>query len=369
VDELLAIGEFSARSCLSAKMLRRYAAAGLLVPAAIDAWSGYRYYTPGQLGQARLIRLLRQAQIPLSEIAVFLADPGPAQLRRWGQALDQEVRARRAALAAAARELGMPAAAAGTPAPSDSGYPVSALTAGSAIDRGPVRETNQDALLSSPPLFAVADGMGAPPGGEIASQLALEALQAHLPSPPDGDGLADAIRAANAAIWQRADADPAMERMGATLTAVVVHISPERTEIAVANAGDSRAYLLQDGQLTQLTRDDSLVQDLLDAGKLTSQQAAGHPQRSLLTRALGLAPTVEPGLSRVKVADHARLLLCTDGLTAHASDGQIAALLCAEPVPGQAAASLVQLANHNGGSDNTAVIVVDISPAPRAIAS
>src|SRR5579875_2548720 len=244
-------------------MLRRYAAAGLLVPAAIDAWSGYRYYTPGQLGQARVIRLLRQAQIPLSEIAAFLAGPSPQQLCRWEQALEEEFCGRRAALAAAGRELGMLATATDTSTPFDGDHRMNTLTAGSAIDRGRVRETNQDALLCSAPLFAVADGMGAPPGGEIASRLALDILKAHLTSPPGGDGLAEAVRAANAAIWQ-----------GAAATAVVVHAAGGRTGLAVANVGDSRAYLLRDGYLNQLTHDHSLLQELLDAGNLTSQQVA-----------------------------------------------------------------------------------------------
>ena len=121
MDELLAIGEFSARSGLSAKVLRSYAAAGLLVPAAVDPWSGYRYYAPGQLTEARLILALRQAGVPLSEIAAFLQDPGPDRLRRWGQDLDLEVASRRRALGEARALLGQLATIADSP-PGQNGH-------------------------------------------------------------------------------------------------------------------------------------------------------------------------------------------------------------------------------------------------------
>jgi protein phosphatase len=183
VDELLAIGEFSARSGLSAKVLRSYAAAGLLVPAAVDPWTGYRYYAPGQLPEAGLILLLRQAGVPLSEIAAFLRDPGPGQLQRWERALDLEVASRRRALAEARGQLGLLAAATSNPAAQDGGKPMTMMAPGSATDRGEARATNQDALLVSPPLFAVADGMGAPPGGEIASRLALDTLKVRFAAP------------------------------------------------------------------------------------------------------------------------------------------------------------------------------------------
>jgi serine/threonine protein phosphatase PrpC len=362
VDELLAIGEFSARSGLSAKVLRTYAAAGLLVPAAVDPWTGYRYYAPGQLPEAGLILLLRQAGVPLSEIAAFLRDPRPGQLQRWERALDQEVASRRRALAEAHGKLGLLATAKGHPAARDGGEPMITMTPGSATDRGEARATNQDALLVSPPLFAVADGMGAPPGGEVASRLALDTLKARFAAPYSAEALAEAAREASRAVWERADAEPALEGMGTTLTAVAVLGGAEHAQLAVVSVGDSRAYFFRDGQLSQLTHDHSVVQELIDTGQLAPEQWRTHPERSLLTRALGVAPVVDLGLSRPALAGSARLLLCTDGLTAQADEAEITGVLSAFADPDQAAAELVRLANRNGGADNTAVVVVDIGP-------
>jgi protein phosphatase len=361
VGELLAIGEFSARSGLSAKVLRSYAAAGLLVPAAVDPWSGYRYYAPGQLPEAKLIRLLRQAGIPLSEIATFLRDPGPDQLRRWERALDLEVASRRQALAQAQEQIGVLATATASPAGQDGDKPMITLAPGSATDRGKVRATNQDALLVSPPLFAVADGLGGHAAGEVASRLALDTLAARFAAPYSAEALAEAARAASRAVWQRADTEPALEGMGTTLTAVAVLNGAEQTRLAVVNVGDSRAYLFTGGQLSQLTRDHSVAQALIDAGELAPEQWRGHPKRSLLTRALGMAPVVEPDITLPTVTGSARVLLCTDGLTTQADEAEFAAVLSAVTAPGQAAAELVQLANRNGGNDNTAVVVIDIT--------
>jgi PPM family protein phosphatase len=366
MDELLAIGEFSTQSGLSAKVLRSYAAAGLLVPAAVDPWSGYRYYAPGQLPEARLILLLRQAGVPLSEIAAFLRNPGPDHLQRWEQALDLEVASRRRALAKARGQFAMLATTANSPAGQDGDKPMITLAPGSATDRGKVRATNQDALLVSPPLFAVADGMGDPPGGEVASRLALDTLRARFTTPPSAEALAEAAREASRAVWERADTDPPLEGMGTTLTAVAILDGGEQTRLAVANVGDSRAYLFSEGCLSQLTRDHSVVQALIDAEELTQEQWRTHPKRSLLTRALGMAPVVEPDISLPTVAGSARVLLCTDGLTAQADETQLAAVLSTVTGPDQAAAELVRLANRNGGNDNTAVIIIDITPHQEA---
>jgi len=362
VDELLAIGEFSARSGLSAKVLRNYAAAGLLVPAAVDPWTGYRYYAPGQLPEAGVIFLLRQAGVQLSEIAAFLRDPGPDQLQRWERALDLEVASRRRALAGARGQLGLLVTAEGNPAAQDGGKPMTTMAPGAATDRGQARATNQDALLVSPPLFAVADGMGAPPGGEVASRLALDTLKVRFAAPHGAEALAEAAREASRAVWERADAEPALEGMGTTLTAVAVLGGAEQAQLAVVSVGDSRACLFRDGQLSQLTHDHSVVQELIVAGQLAPEQWRTHPERSLLTRALGVAPVVDLDLSRPALAGSARLLLCTDGLTAQADEAEIASVLSAFADPDQAAAELVRLANGNGGADNTAVVVVDISP-------
>lgn len=355
----MAIGEFSARSGLSAKVLRTYAAAGLLVPAAVDSCSGYRYYAPGQLQQARLILLLRKAGIPLSEIAEFLQHPDPDTLQRWAEELDVELAGRRQALARARDQLSLPAADA-LPARHGGGRPVLAMAAGSAARQGSSRAVNQDALLVSPPLFAVADGMGDSPGGEIASRLALDTLQAAFTAPPSAEALATAACEAGRAVWQRADSDPALSGMATTITAVVVLDTSPRLRLAVAHVGDSRAYLFQDRELRQLTRDHSLVQGLVDADQLTTRQWRAHPRRALLTRALGLAPVIDADIIMPAVTGAARLLLCTDGLTAQADQAQLAAVLSAVADPGQAARNLAGLASRGGGDDDTAVIVIDI---------
>lgn len=368
MSELLTIGEFSARCGLSVKVLRSYAAEGLLVPAAIDAWSGYRYYNRHQLPRARLIAQLRRAGIALREIGEFLADPDEGRLQTWEQGLDREVTDRRHALAQARRQLCLPAPTPPLPAPAPPGTArhkegtIMNTLAGSAIDQGTVRDTNQDALLISSPLFAVADGAGASPAGETASRLALDTLKARFASPPTAAGLAQAVRAASRAIWDKASSDPSLEGMACTLTALAVLSTGDQAQLAIANVGDSRAYLLADGQLRKLTRDHSVVQALIDAGELTPDQARTHPRRSLLTRALGIAPALDPDIFLPAVPATARLLLCTDGLTAHADDAHIADILASAPEPGQAATRLIQLANHNGGTDNTAVVVVDVNP-------
>ena len=361
MDELLAIGEFSARSELSAKVLRSYAAAGLLVPAAVDPWSGYRYYAPSQLAEARLILLLRQAGVPLSEIAAFRQDPDPDQLRRWGHDLDLEVSTRRRALGDAAALLGHLTTTADSPS-GQTGGKLMNVKPGSAAHQGAAMPTNQDALLISPPLFAVADGLGEAPRGDVASRLALDTLKARFTGQPGGAALADAAREAARAVWQRADAEPSLEGMGTTLTAVAVLDDAEQTRLAVVSVGDSRAYLFRQGQLSQLTRDHSVVQALIDARELPAEQWRMHPRRPLLTRALGMAPVVEPDVSLPALIGSARVMLCTDGLTAQAGNSQIAAVLSAVADPDQAAAELIQLANRHGGYDNTAVIVIDITP-------
>lgn len=361
MDELLGIGEFSVRSGLSAKVLRSYAAAGLLVPAAVDPWTGYRHYAPSQLPEARLILLLRQAGISLSEIAAFVKNPSRDQLHRWEQDLDLEVASRRRALGEAYARLGQLATTVGNPTGHNGGT-LMIVTPGSATDRGKVRPTNQDALLVSPPLFAVADGLGESPRGEVASHLALDMLTERLTAALSAEALAEATREAARAVWRRADAEPSLEGMGTTLTAVAVLDGAEQARLAIVNVGDSRAYLFQDGQLTQLTRDHSVVQDLIDAGDLSADQWRTHPRRALLTRALGMAPAVEADISTSALAGRARVLLCTDGLTAQADDTQIAAVLSAGTSPEQAAAELIQLADRNGGDDNAAVIVIDITP-------
>ncbi|HEX3751522.1 MAG TPA: MerR family transcriptional regulator [Streptosporangiaceae bacterium] len=359
MEKLLTIGEFSRVCGLSARVLRSYAGTGLLPPVAVDRWTGYRYYTPGQVQRATVIGLLRQAGMPLRDIAGILADPDPGRLDEWEHSLGQELASRRQALAAARREL--PALPPGPPLPAarPASHPVAGLTAGAASVRGPARAANQDAVLADGDLFAVADGVGS--AGRAASLLAVEVLRAALPKDAGAENrLVDACQAANRAIWRHtgdgagddADAEPTM---GATLTAVAW----TGAALGVVHVGDSRAYLLRGRTLRRLTEDHTLVAALVRAGQLTEEAARRHPQRALLTRALGAGPDVEPFSASATFAPGDRLLLCTDGVTSVLDDGQLAAALRDPGPPGDVATALIRLALAQGGQDDTSAVVIE----------
>ncbi|MCX8007765.1 MAG: Stp1/IreP family PP2C-type Ser/Thr phosphatase [Coriobacteriia bacterium] len=228
-----------------------------------------------------------------------------------------------------------------------------------ASDVGLVRTGNEDAYLMEPPLFAVADGLGGHQAGEIASTLAVETLYAHAPKRADAKGLARAVRAANAAVIEAAEQGRGREGMGTTLTAAMV----EGTRIAVAHVGDSRAYLLSRGSLVQITQDHSLVADMVRSGTLTHEAARVHPNRSVITRALGSDPNMIADAIEVDAAQGDRLLLCTDGLTGMLDDAAIQEILRTAPSPKAAVTRLVAAANEAGGHDNITVVVVDITEA------
>ncbi|MCL4078257.1 Stp1/IreP family PP2C-type Ser/Thr phosphatase [Coriobacteriia bacterium Es71-Z0120] len=225
-----------------------------------------------------------------------------------------------------------------------------------ASDIGLVRADNEDAYLMEPPLFAVADGLGGHQAGEVASTVAMETLLAHAPKRADAKGLARAVRAANAAVIDAAEQGRGREGMGTTLTAAMV----EGTRIAVAHVGDSRAYLLSRGALTQLTQDHSLVADMVRSGTLSPEAARRHPNRSVITRALGSDPNMVADAFEVQAAAGDRLLLCTDGLTGMVEDTAIADILRTAPSPSAAVTRLIAAANEAGGHDNITVVVVDI---------
>jgi protein phosphatase len=155
--------------------------------------------------------------------------------------------------------------------------------------------------------------------------------------------------------------------MGTTLTAIGVVTGTGGKTLAVVNVGDSRAYLIQGGTAQCITTDDSLVGDLVRAGELTESEARTHPQRSILTKALGVGPDVQPHLVRVDPASGDRLLLCTDGLFNELDEGEIGSVLSSVKDPNEAAVELVRLANSRGGSDNVSVVVVDIARPPEAL--
>jgi protein phosphatase len=359
VEELLTIGEFSQACGLSARVLRAYSGTGLLPPVAVDRWTGYRYYAPGQVPRARVIGLLRQAGMPLREIAGFLADPVAARLDEWERGLGRELASRRDALAAARAALAtLPPDRPELPhqPTSDDTQAAAGLIAGSASAQGPARAANQDAVLAAGGLVAVADGMGG--AGRTASVLAVEVLRAALAAERTVPSLLSAFRAAGQAVWRHAgdDADPTM---GATLTAAAL----AGPELAVVHVGDSRAYLLRDRTLRRLTEDHTLVADLVRQGRLTEDAARQHPQRALLTRALGTGPDVEPYSVAVTVEPGDRLLLCTDGVTSVLTDEEIAAALRDPAGPGDVAAGLVRQALAHGGQDDASAVVADAGPA------
>jgi protein phosphatase len=225
-------------------------------------------------------------------------------------------------------------------------------------DVGRVRANNEDAVFASPRLAAVADGVGGAAAGEVASRAVINALVAldkrRLSGPLD-DALADAVAWGNDCVGFIARCRPSMTGMSTTLTAVALGDDG----YVVANVGDSRTYLLRDGALTQLTRDDSFVALMVDSGELTLAKALAHPHRALVLEALDGGPARRPALTRVDARLGDRLLLCSDGLTDLVDEDAIASAL-REPAPARCAERLVGLALAAGGRDNVSAVVADV---------
>jgi len=238
---------------------------------------------------------------------------------------------------------------------------VTELRAGAATDVGRVRQMNEDRFLADEVLFAVADGVGGHQAGEVASQTSVETL---LRAFTDGEhttgGLVAAAEAANQAVWQLAQGSREKRGMGTTLTAIALVQEGGEEQLALINVGDSRAYMLQHGELVQLTEDHSLVEELVRDGKLSPAEAQVHPQRSIITRALGMDPHVEVDSWPLTPYRGDRFLLCSDGLTNELSDERIASTLRQLADPQEAAHDLVRQARAAGGGDNITVVVVDV---------
>jgi len=233
------------------------------------------------------------------------------------------------------------------------------LQAGAATDVGRVRQINEDRYLCEDELFAVADGVGGHQAGEVAAQTAVETLSKNFTAHTT-DGLVEAIHGANDAVWRLAQTTSEKRGMGTTMTAVaLVHDEGEEL-LALANVGDSRVYRLQNGELLQLTDDHSLVEEMVREGKLTREEATVHPQRSIITRALGMEPEIQVDWWELIPYRGDRLLLCSDGLTNELSDDRIAATLRQVADPKEAARDLVRQARTEGGGDNITVVVVDV---------
>jgi protein phosphatase len=217
-------------------------------------------------------------------------------------------------------------------------------------DTGRQRSANEDSYFVRAPIFVVADGMGGAQAGEVASQAAADAFDRDLPSGPPETFLRETIEAANRAIHELARDDPSRAGMGTTITAAIVDAEGE--SVAIGHVGDSRAYRLRGGRLERLTRDHSLVEEMKRKGQLTEEQAEDHPQRSIITRALGPEPEVEVDVQTVPATPGDLFLLCSDGLTTMLGEEQITKLLAGATSMEAAVRALVDEANRAGGRDN-----------------
>jgi protein phosphatase len=221
-------------------------------------------------------------------------------------------------------------------------------------DTGRQRRANEDSFFVRAPLFVVADGMGGAQAGEVASRLAAETFAGGLPD--DGtpeQRLEVRVRDANTRIHEVSQEDRALNGMGTTLTAAYL----DGDELSLAHVGDSRAYLLRDRELTRLTRDHTLVDELVRRGELTEQEAAEHPQRSIITRALGPEPDIDIDLHTHRMQAGDVLLLCSDGLTGMIGEDEVQEILGGAGSLGDAGRALVHAANEAGGRDNITVVL------------
>ena len=234
------------------------------------------------------------------------------------------------------------------------------LSSFAGTDVGRTRSGNEDSYFCGRTVFAVADGLGGHQGGEVASAAAVEPLAAldgrDLATPAEAaEALAGAIAEANSAILERAAADPSLWGMGTTVTAAAV----AGDLLQLAHVGDSRAYLLRDGTLDQRTTDHTVVGELVRRGRLTPAQAAIHPERSILTRAVGLDPRIPVDTpDPIDLHPGDQILLCSDGLTEAVADPQITEILSAHPDGNAACTALIDAANDAGGPDNITVVLL-----------
>ncbi|MFR9778568.1 MerR family transcriptional regulator [Micromonospora sp. MS34] len=347
--ELLTIGSFARAARLTPKALRLYDELGLLPPAAVDPHSGYRYYEPAQLDRARLIATLRRAGMPLAEIrAVCGLRPAAAAeaVDAWWRRVSADTAARGRVVALLVDQL------------SERGATMPEPTFRYAVRcaAGAVRDSNEDTAYASDTLLAVADGLRGP-GGAAASTAAVDALRplelADAPAAELLATLAAAITAADRTV--RAQGTDRHQPV-TTLTAVL----RRGTQLALAHIGDTRAYLLRGGELSRLTQDHTYVQAQVDQGRLTPAEAMAHPQRALLSRALGAGAPVEADLALRTALIGDRYLLCSDGLSGVVGPEALRAALAGADDPETAVGHLVDLAYAGGAPDNIACVVADV---------
>jgi serine/threonine protein phosphatase PrpC len=233
-------------------------------------------------------------------------------------------------------------------------------------DTGRQRNANEDSYFTKAPLFVVADGMGGAQAGEVASKAAVESFPAELPAAAPERVLEETIEGANRTIHELARKDPGLAGMGTTTTAAIVDLEGEA--VAIGHVGDSRAYRLRGGRFEQLTRDHSLVEEMRRKGQITDAQAEDHPQRSIITRALGPEPEVQVDVQTVPAQDGDVFLICSDGLTTMLDDERISRLLTRATSLDAAVRALVDEANRAGGRDNITVVAfrLEDTAAPAA---
>lgn len=227
---------------------------------------------------------------------------------------------------------------------------------GARSDVGLVRGHNEDSFLLRAPLFMVSDGMGGHAAGEVASSIAVETVGEQAPGTADDVLLGAAVESANMSVIEASEQGIGKPGMGCTATAVLI----EGNRMAVAHVGDSRAYVLRQGTLVRITHDHSYVEELVDSGQITADEARTHPSRSIITRALGSDPDMYADHFSLEVNDGDRVILCSDGLSSMISDAEIESLAVSSATPQQAADNLVAAALTAGGSDNVTVVVVDV---------
>ncbi|GAA2600909.1 hypothetical protein Stube_39470 [Streptomyces tubercidicus] len=352
---LLTIGAFARASRLSPKALRLYDELGLLPPARVDPHSGYRHYAPAQLERARLVAWLRRLGMPLArirEVCELAPDAAAVAVAAYWAQVEADTAARRDLAAFLVDQLERKNTTMTTPhTPLTMRY--AALT-----DQGLVRPFHQDAAHAGPRLLAVADGYG-PDGGSAAAS-AIEALNALEERDLTSADLLGALEeAAHRAHRAAPAADEATSTTGSTLTALL----RSGTQLALLHIGDSRAYVLRDSALLQITHDHSLVQSLIDEGRLTPEEAASHPQRSQLLRSLDAATEFAPDLQLLEARPGERYLLCTDGLTGVVPAETLQQVLTSADGPDQAVHELIRLAREAGAPDNVGCAVAEMTGA------
>ena len=350
--DLLTIGAFAKAAGLSSKALRLYDELELLLPASVDPATGYRFYTVDQLERARLIAWLRRIGMPLQQIqrvCALGAESAATEIGGYWEQVEAETGARRELAQALVHWL---VEKAPSPGPLIVDFAVR-------TDTGLVRELNQDTAYAGERLLAVADGFGAQ--GMPASATVVQALR-DLEADPDlhlvqaGD-LLNAMRSA----LETANSEISGLESGTTLTAMMWTGS----KLALVHIGDSRAYVLRGGELYQITHDHSVVQFMVDEGRLTSEEAQSHPQRSLLVRALDGNTGSHPDVNLQNVRPGDRYLICSDGLTSVVSNDQIQMVLRDARSADEGAVTLVAMARREGAPDNVSCVVADIREASR----